>query len=122
MAAGTIQTYAVMHDRVPIFADTEMSRLTAGATTYLVRGTTFSGQATNKNNTTWLADGSGFISAEAYIVGVAQATYPTARRRLLANASTWSSRTTTSARSRPSSTTATNHTPMRSTRCPSTRN
>jgi len=65
MATGTIQTYVAMHDRVPIFADTEKSRLTAGATAYLVRGTTFSGQATNKNNTIWLADGSGFVSDEA---------------------------------------------------------
>src|SRR5262245_50898185 len=65
MATGTIQTYAAMRDRVPVFADTEMTRLTTGATAYLVRGTTFSGQATGKNNTIWLADGSGFVSGEA---------------------------------------------------------
>jgi nucleoid-associated protein YgaU len=65
MTTEAIQTYAIMQERVAIFADTEMSRLTHAAAKYLVRGATFSGQPTGKNNTIHLSDGSGFVPAEA---------------------------------------------------------
>jgi nucleoid-associated protein YgaU len=65
MTTEPIQTYAIMQERVAIFADTEMSRFTDAATKYLARGATFSGQATGKNNTIHLSDGSGFVPADA---------------------------------------------------------
>ena len=61
MTTGTIQTYAAMQERVPIFADTEMNHPTDAATKYLSRGATFSGQPTGKKNTVHLSDGSGFV-------------------------------------------------------------
>jgi hypothetical protein len=54
-----------VQERVPIFADTEMTRSTDAATKYLARGATFSGQPTHKNNTIHLGDGSGFVPAES---------------------------------------------------------
>jgi hypothetical protein len=65
MTTGAIQTYAIMQERVAIFADTEMSRFTDAATKYLPRGATFSGQPTGKNSTIHLSDGSGFVPADA---------------------------------------------------------
>src|SRR5689334_16546751 len=65
MTTEAVQTYAIMRESVPIFADTEMSRLTDATTKYLVRGTTFSGQPTGKNNTIHLNDGSGFVPVDA---------------------------------------------------------
>src|SRR5262245_27831441 len=65
MATGAIQTYAALHERVAIFADTEMSRFTNATTTYLPRGATFSAQPTGENNTVHLIDGGGFVAAEA---------------------------------------------------------
>jgi hypothetical protein len=65
MTIEAIQTYAIMQERVPIFADTEMNRLTDAATKYLMRGATFSGQPTGKNNTIHLSDGSGFVPVDA---------------------------------------------------------
>src|SRR5215216_4062745 len=65
MTTEAIQAYAIMQERVGIFADTEMSRFTDADTKYLARGATFSGQATGKNNTIHLSDGSGFVPADA---------------------------------------------------------
>ena len=65
MTTEAIQTYAIMQERVTIFADTEMSQLTDAAAKYLARGATFSGQPTGKNSTIHLSDGSGFVRADA---------------------------------------------------------
>src|SRR6266487_1783980 len=65
MTTEAIQTYAIMQERVAIFADTEMRRFTDAATKYLSRGATFSGQPTGKNNTVHLNDDSGFVPADA---------------------------------------------------------
>jgi hypothetical protein len=65
MTTGAIQTYAAMQERIAIFADTEMSRLTDAATKYLARGTTSSGQPTGKNSTVHVGDGSGFVPEDA---------------------------------------------------------
>ena len=65
MTTGAMQTYAVIQARVPIFADSEMRRVTDAATKYLPRGATVSGQPTGQNNTVRLNDYSGFVSADA---------------------------------------------------------